>query len=134
MTIRDILRHKGSGVTTITQERTVLEAVTLLVERNIGSVVVVSGDRPIGILTERDIISRVVARSWNNVLEPRELYELVGQVPNVVFPGGMIVEEHDAEGFAREDSAVKIYYGAADTCVGLATTTVGELLAACTAV
>ena len=49
MTIRDILRYKGSEVTTITEDRTALEAVMLLVDRNIGSVVVVSGDRPIGI-------------------------------------------------------------------------------------
>jgi beta-1,4-mannooligosaccharide/beta-1,4-mannosyl-N-acetylglucosamine phosphorylase len=75
--------------------------------------------------------SRLVARSWNNILEPREPYEMVGQVPNVVFPGGMIVERTDAEGFALPESPVYVYYGAADTCVGLATTTVRELIAAC---
>ena len=74
--------------------------------------------------------SRLVGRSRGNILEPREIYELAGQVPNVVFPSGMIVEEFDAEGFALPASPVKIYYGAADTVVGLAVTTVGELLAA----
>jgi predicted GH43/DUF377 family glycosyl hydrolase len=49
-------------------------------------------------------------------------------VPNVVFPSGMVVEEVDAEGFALPESPVRIYYGAADTAVGLALTTVGELL------
>ena len=58
------------------------------------------------------------------------MYELAGQVPNVVFPSGMIVEELDADGFAPPSSPVRIYYGAADTVVGLAETTVGELLAA----
>jgi predicted GH43/DUF377 family glycosyl hydrolase len=52
-------------------------------------------------------------------------------VPNVVFPSGMIVEDYDEEGYARPESRVLIYYGAADTCVGLATTTVAELVAAC---
>lgn len=75
--------------------------------------------------------SRVVARSRNNILEPRELYEQVGQVPNVVFPSGMIVERYDAAGFAEPDSRVLVYYGAADTCIGLATTTVRELLSCC---
>jgi beta-1,4-mannooligosaccharide/beta-1,4-mannosyl-N-acetylglucosamine phosphorylase len=70
----------------------------------------------------------VLARCRCNILEPRESYELVGQVPNVVFPSGMIVEELDGNGFAAEDSPVKIYYGAADTVVGLATTTIRELL------
>jgi beta-1,4-mannooligosaccharide/beta-1,4-mannosyl-N-acetylglucosamine phosphorylase len=75
--------------------------------------------------------SQVVARTRGNILEPREPYETSGQVPNVVFPSGMIVDEYDDEGYARPDSRVLIYYGAADTCVGLATTTVAELLAAC---
>jgi beta-1,4-mannooligosaccharide/beta-1,4-mannosyl-N-acetylglucosamine phosphorylase len=72
--------------------------------------------------------SKVVGRSRGNILEPREPYELSGQVPNVVFPSGMVVEEYDGEGFALPSSPVEVYYGAADTAVGLAVTTVGELL------
>ncbi len=83
------------------------------------------------VLLDLDDPSRVVARCRNNILEPREPYELVGQVPNVVFPSGMIVERYDAEGFAEPESPVLIYYGAADTCIGLATSTIGELLEAC---
>jgi beta-1,4-mannooligosaccharide/beta-1,4-mannosyl-N-acetylglucosamine phosphorylase len=83
------------------------------------------------VLLDLDDPRRVVARCRNNILEPRELYELTGQVPNVVFPSGMIVEDYDAEGFAQPDSLVRVYYGAADTVVGLATTSIAELLAAC---
>jgi beta-1,4-mannooligosaccharide/beta-1,4-mannosyl-N-acetylglucosamine phosphorylase len=83
------------------------------------------------VLLDLETPGTVLARGRNNILEPRELYELTGQVPNVVFPSGMIVAEYDAAGFARSDAAVSIYYGAADTCVGLATTTVADLLAAC---
>ena len=75
--------------------------------------------------------AKVLGRSRGNILEPREPYETCGQVPNVVFPSGMVVDECDAEGFALPASPVKVYYGAADTCVGLAVTTVGELLDAC---
>jgi len=74
--------------------------------------------------------SKVIGRCRCNILEPRELYELTGQVPNVVFPSGMIVERYDSEGFALPESSLKIYYGAADTVVGLATGTVQDLLAA----
>lgn len=74
--------------------------------------------------------SRVLGRSRGNVLEPREPYELSGQVPNVVFPSGMVVEKTDAEGYALPSSPVRVYYGAADTAIGLAETTVAELLAA----
>jgi len=74
--------------------------------------------------------SIVVSRGKFNILEPRELYELTGQVQNVVFPSGMIVEDYDQEGFATLDSKVLIYYGAADTVVSMAESTVRELIEA----
>ncbi|MGB5528003.1 MAG: glycoside hydrolase family 130 protein, partial [Gemmatimonadota bacterium] len=73
---------------------------------------------------------RLIGRSRDNVLEPRKMYELVGQVPNVVFPSGMIVDDFDSDGFAHDDSPVRVYYGAADTSVCLATGTIEGLLAA----
>ncbi|MBU0741163.1 glycoside hydrolase family 130 protein [bacterium] len=75
--------------------------------------------------------TRVVARTRRNVLEPRAPYELSGQVPNVVFPTGWICDAPDGEGFAPPDADLKVYYGAADTVVGLAVGTVRELLGAC---
>jgi predicted GH43/DUF377 family glycosyl hydrolase len=81
-------------------------------------------------LLDPDDPSRVIARGRDNILEPREPYEIAGQVPNVVFPTGAIVEETDAEGFAHPRSLVRLYYGAADTCVATATTTVAALLEA----
>jgi beta-1,4-mannooligosaccharide/beta-1,4-mannosyl-N-acetylglucosamine phosphorylase len=74
--------------------------------------------------------TRVLGRGKYNILEPRESYELMGQVPNVVFPSGAIVEKVDPEGFADPKSEVLIYYGAADTCVGLAFSTIEELFQA----
>ena len=74
---------------------------------------------------------RVISRGRYNVLEPREIWELVGQVPNVVFPSGIIVESYDENGFAKSSSDVKLYYGAADTHIGLATSTIQELIDAC---
>ncbi len=74
--------------------------------------------------------ARVIGRSRCNILEPREMYELVGQVPNVVFPSGMVPRTTRADGFVEDNTELLVYYGAADTCVGLATTTVKELLEA----
>ncbi|HEX3072091.1 MAG TPA: glycoside hydrolase family 130 protein [Ignavibacteriales bacterium] len=74
--------------------------------------------------------SIVLARGKYNILEPREIWELVGQVQNVVFPCGMIAEDYDKEGFALPESKVLIYYGAADTAVGLAETTIKDLIEA----
>ena len=74
---------------------------------------------------------RVISRGRYNVLEPREMWEMVGQVPNVVFPTGIIVESYDENGFANNSSEVKLYYGAADTHIGLATSTIQSLIDAC---
>jgi beta-1,4-mannooligosaccharide/beta-1,4-mannosyl-N-acetylglucosamine phosphorylase len=74
------------------------------------------------VLLDLEDPTKVLARTRNNILEPREHYELCGQVPNVVFPSGMIVEE---------DETVLLYYGAADSCVGLAETTITELVRRC---
>jgi len=62
MNVGDVLHTKGSDVVTIDRSQTVLDAVQVLVERNIGSLVVVEGQQPTGIITERDIL-RVTARA-----------------------------------------------------------------------
>jgi beta-1,4-mannooligosaccharide/beta-1,4-mannosyl-N-acetylglucosamine phosphorylase len=85
------------------------------------------------VLLDLDAPEQVLARTRDNVLEPREPWELTGQVPNVVFPTGLVAREEDTDGFALPESPLLLYYGAADTCVGLATTTVRELIDACRA-
>lgn len=86
-----------------------------------GGAVILDADRP----------QRVVARTRDNILEPRELYEMVGQVPNVVFPSGLITPATDGDRPLADHDPLTVVYGAADTCVGAATTTVGALLDAC---
>jgi beta-1,4-mannooligosaccharide/beta-1,4-mannosyl-N-acetylglucosamine phosphorylase len=83
------------------------------------------------VLLDLEDRATVLARTTDNILEPREAYELVGQVPNVVFPTGLVVDEIDESGFAAMDARAFLYYGAADTCVCVATATVGELVDAC---
>ncbi|MDX1494304.1 MAG: CBS domain-containing protein [Longimicrobiales bacterium] len=56
MKLDEILGKKGREVVTIDDSRTVLEAARLLVERNIGSLVVVMDGRLRGIITERDVL------------------------------------------------------------------------------
>ncbi len=65
---------------------------------------------------------RVVGQCPEFILTPREDYERCGEVPNCVFANGAILEP---------DGELKVYYGAADTCIGLATGRVDELIAAC---
>jgi CBS domain-containing protein len=59
-TVRDILAIKGPHVLSIGPEATVLAAAARMNEHKIGSLVVMSGGSLIGIITERDILQRVV--------------------------------------------------------------------------
>ncbi len=55
-----ILEHKGNTVHVIPSESTVAQAVRVMVEKRIGSIVVVEGDVIVGIFTERDALNRVL--------------------------------------------------------------------------
>jgi CBS domain-containing protein len=59
--VQDILSHKGGDVATIEAERSVVDAAQEMNRRRIGSLVVMKGQRVVGIFTERDILVRVVA-------------------------------------------------------------------------
>ena len=68
--------------------------------------------------------SRVLCRSTIPILSPREYYERVGDVNNVVFSCGAILEDDGRE--------LKIYYGASDTSICLGTANINELMQFCT--
>jgi CBS domain-containing protein len=61
-TVKEILATKGSGVLTISPSATVFEAALLMNEHKIGSLLVLEDGRLAGIITERDILQRVVAQ------------------------------------------------------------------------
>ena len=67
--------------------------------------------------------SKLIARGGAPILSPREYYERVGDVDNVVFCCGAILDEKTRE--------VKIYYGACDTCICLATADLNNLVERC---
>lgn len=56
-----LLSHKGNAVYSVAGRDTVAEAVCEMSDRNVGSVVVLENGRLIGLLTERDVLTRVVA-------------------------------------------------------------------------
>jgi CBS domain-containing protein len=60
-TAADILKSKhNSAVYSIEPGASVFDAVTLMAQKNIGGLLVVEGERVIGIVTERDVARRVV--------------------------------------------------------------------------
>jgi predicted GH43/DUF377 family glycosyl hydrolase len=66
--------------------------------------------------------TRVLRRLPNWILAPDAPYERTGDVPNVVFPCGLV---HDSD-----SDEVRLYYGAADSSICVATTRLHDLLEA----
>jgi CBS domain-containing protein len=63
MNVARLLATKGMNVVTIRPDQTIREAIDLLARHNIGALVVVEGaDKPVGIISERDIV-RQLARN-----------------------------------------------------------------------
>jgi CBS domain-containing protein len=56
MTIEAILRRKGTGVTTIDPEASIKRAADWLRAKNIGALVVTSGNAVLGLISEREIV------------------------------------------------------------------------------
>lgn len=58
--VSDILTRKGSHVTSVLPNSTVLEALRIMADQNIGSVMVMEGNIFLGVITERDYCRKVV--------------------------------------------------------------------------
>jgi CBS domain-containing protein len=60
--VADILIHKGSRITSVTSDTTVLEALKIMADQNIGSVMVMDDNKYLGIMTERDYSRKVILK------------------------------------------------------------------------
>ncbi len=68
MRVSDLLTTKGRDVATISQERSVVDAIALLKERGIGALVVTGATPPlVGIFSERDVV-RALATNGEETL------------------------------------------------------------------
>jgi CBS domain-containing protein len=57
--VSEILRGKGTDVLKIDASATVFDALTKVVEKNVGSILVTEDDKVVGIMTERDYLRKV---------------------------------------------------------------------------
>jgi predicted GH43/DUF377 family glycosyl hydrolase len=64
----------------------------------------------------------VLGRTLIPILSPREMYERVGDIGNVVFSCGVI---------PGDDGTLRVYYGAADTCICAAHAPIEAVLESC---
>jgi beta-1,4-mannooligosaccharide/beta-1,4-mannosyl-N-acetylglucosamine phosphorylase len=67
--------------------------------------------------------AKITGKMEGYLLKADTDYEYMGRVPNVVFPCGVIAD--------YDQDRLRVYYGAADTCIGLATGSISEIIDMC---
>ena len=60
--VSDILVRKGRGIISVSPQTAVIEALELMAEKNIGSVLVMDGEQYIGLMTERDYSRKIILK------------------------------------------------------------------------
>ena len=58
--VKDILSRKGASTISVLPDTTVFDALKIMAEKNIGSVVVMENDKYLGIVSERDYSRKVI--------------------------------------------------------------------------
>jgi CBS domain-containing protein len=99
-TVRSMLRHKGSDVFWLSPEATVYEAVAMMADKSVGALLVVSGGKLSGIVSERDYARKVI-------LKGKHSHEM--QVKEIMTsPVLTITPEHSVEDCMRVITAHRI--------------------------
>ena len=60
--VQHLLDSKGREIISVTADASVLDAITIMAERSIGSLPVMQGDELLGIVTERDYARKVIVK------------------------------------------------------------------------
>jgi CBS domain-containing protein len=78
--VADILRRKGSNITTVPPSTSVIDALHMMADQNIGSVVVADDGKFLGIMTERDYSRKVILKGRSST------DTTVGEIMTAAFP------------------------------------------------
>lgn len=72
-TVESILKTKGKEVISVSPESTILDALTLMAAKDIGAVLIMEGDKLLGIYTERDYSRRGVLQGNSEATSIKEV-------------------------------------------------------------
>jgi CBS domain-containing protein len=81
--VKDILLRKGSSAISVLPDTTVFDALKIMAEKNIGSVVVMENDKYLGIVSERDYSRKVILKDKHST-STRVAEIMTTDLPHVV--------------------------------------------------
>jgi CBS domain-containing protein len=68
--VQQVLSRKGANAVSVLPGTSVFEALQIMAEKNIGSVVVMEGDTFLGVVTERDYSRKVILKNKHSISTP----------------------------------------------------------------
>jgi IMP dehydrogenase len=87
MQVRDVLGPYNTNIITISKDRSVADAIGQMVEHEVGALIVMENDKPVGMFTERDVL-----KTWTR--KGNSLFEAI-KVSDVMSTNLIIVETED---------------------------------------
>jgi len=117
MRTMDAIRRSGVGVR---PDQTVREAAVLMEQTGVGSLAVIDGNRVVGMVTDRDLVRRAMARD----LSPEARVDGVMSTPVVTIPAD--ADLHDAFALFRDHAVRRLAVVNGEHFVG--TITIDDLL------
>ena len=88
--ISSLLHHKTSAVWSVAPESTVFEAIKLMADKNIGSLMVMTGGRLVGIFTERDYTRKIALQGKSS--KQTQVWEIMPKNVITVTPDDSVEE------------------------------------------
>jgi CBS domain-containing protein len=85
-TVKEILGPVNKRIISISRDQSVADAISNMVEHEVGALVVVEGDKPVGMFTERDVL-KCWTRKEEKPFKEIRIWE--------VMTGNMIIAEQD---------------------------------------
>ena len=82
--VERLLEQKGETLEAVSPQTTIMDAIACMNRRQIGSILVMEGERLAGIFTERDVLTRVVPRKIDAERTP--VAEVMTRQPVVIGP------------------------------------------------
>jgi CBS domain-containing protein len=101
-TVASLIREKDPSLWSISPEAQVYEAIQIMADKHVGSLLVISQERLVGIITERDYARKVILRGKSSRLT--EISEIM--TSSVIF----VSPDHTVEDCMRIMSKMRIRY------------------------